>query len=152
MHLLHNIRSPELTGIKKKCMWASYINIIIGFGFASVWFWKWQKPITSEEMHKIIITSEDKVEHLGLSPRSELLYTHLFSCIVTGHCYAGGAIRALAHDYRVMRTKRGWFCLPEVNLGLQFSEANILLMRYEILHFNSCYFVVNPKIWLEFSH
>ena len=55
-----------------------------------------------------------------------------------GHAFAGGAIRALAHDYRVMQTKRGWFCLNEVNLGLHFGEANILLLRYEILHFFCC--------------
>lgn len=37
---------------------------------------------------------------------------------IQGHAFAGGAILAMAHDRRVMRTDRGYFCLPEINLGL----------------------------------
>lgn len=36
-----------------------------------------------------------------------------------GHTYAAGAIFAMAHDTRVMRTDRGFFCLPEIYLGLE---------------------------------
>jgi len=47
----------------------------------------------------------------------------------TGHAFALGAILALAHDYRVMRTKKGWFCLPEVKYDMLFGKATILLLR-----------------------
>lgn len=42
---------------------------------------------------------------------------------VGGHCYAAGALFALAHDYRIMRRDRGWFCLPSVDVGIPFTRA-----------------------------
>jgi len=38
---------------------------------------------------------------------------------LNGHAFGYGAMVALAHDQRVVRADRGWFCLPEVDLGLQ---------------------------------
>lgn len=37
---------------------------------------------------------------------------------VNGHAFAGGAMLAVAHDYKVMRIDRGFWCIPEVDLGL----------------------------------
>ena len=40
-----------------------------------------------------------------------------------GHTFAGGLFFALAHDQRVMRADRGFACLPEVLLGMEFTAG-----------------------------
>lgn len=52
-------------------------------------------------------------------------------CAVQGHCFAAGAMLALSHDFTVMRSDRGFWCLPEVDLGLQFTPGmnDLLLAR-----------------------
>jgi enoyl-CoA hydratase/carnithine racemase len=42
---------------------------------------------------------------------------------VNGHAFAAGAMFASAHDYLVMRQDRGYWCLPEVDLGLPLTAA-----------------------------
>ncbi len=46
-----------------------------------------------------------------------------------GHTYAAGAMLALAHDRRVMRSDRGYFCLPEADINIPFTPGmNALIM------------------------
>lgn len=42
---------------------------------------------------------------------------------VNGHAFGAGAMLATSHDFRVMRADRGYWCLPEVNLGMPFTVA-----------------------------
>lgn len=48
---------------------------------------------------------------------------------INGHAFAGGAMLALAHDFRVMRSDRGYFCLPEVDLGLPLGAGMAELIK-----------------------
>jgi len=42
---------------------------------------------------------------------------------VNGHAFGAGAMLATSHDFRVMRADRGYWCLPEVHLGMPFTIA-----------------------------
>jgi enoyl-CoA hydratase/carnithine racemase len=48
---------------------------------------------------------------------------------IQGHAFAAGAMIALAHDQRVMRSDRGFFCMPEIDIRIPFTPGmNALIM------------------------
>ena len=48
---------------------------------------------------------------------------------MNGHAFAAGAMMALAHDYRVMRADRGFFCLPEVDIKIPLAPGMNSLIK-----------------------
>jgi enoyl-CoA hydratase/carnithine racemase len=46
--------------------------------------------------------------------------------LITGHTFGGGCPFALSHDYRIMNSQRGFFCMPPVDLGLSFPGIGTL--------------------------
>ncbi|OBK20766.1 enoyl-CoA hydratase-related protein [Mycobacterium asiaticum] len=51
---------------------------------------------------------------------------------VVGHAFGAGAMLALAHDYRVMRADRGFFCFPEVDIHIPFTPGMAALIQAKV--------------------
>lgn len=64
-----------------------------------------------------------------------------FACVtvaaINGHAFAAGAMFALAHDFRVMRSDRGYFCLPEVDIGMTFTPSMESLITARLSKFTA---------------
>ncbi|WP_433917505.1 enoyl-CoA hydratase-related protein [Streptomyces canus] len=46
-----------------------------------------------------------------------------------GHAFAAGAMFSLAHDFRIMRADRGYWCLPEADIDIPFTPGMSALIQ-----------------------
>lgn len=51
---------------------------------------------------------------------------------VNGHAFGAGAMLAIAHDYRVMRDDRGYYCFPEVDINIPFTPGMAALIQAKL--------------------
>ncbi len=51
---------------------------------------------------------------------------------VVGHAFGAGAMLAIAHDFRVMRADRGYFCFPEVDIRIPFNPGMAALIQAKL--------------------
>lgn len=51
---------------------------------------------------------------------------------VVGHAFGAGAMLSLAHDFRVMRADRGYFCFPEVDINIPFTPGMAALIQAKL--------------------
>jgi enoyl-CoA hydratase/carnithine racemase len=53
---------------------------------------------------------------------------------INGHAFAGGAMLTCTFDERIMRADRGYWCLPEVDLGLPLTPAMYATVASRLPH------------------
>lgn len=74
----------------------------------------WMGTVSPEDTAKHIVRVHDLYKRMLTLPVITI-------CALNGHGFAAGAMLALTHDYRVMRSDRGFFCLPEVDIQIPFT-------------------------------
>ena len=51
---------------------------------------------------------------------------------VNGHAFGAGALLATAHDFAVMRSDRGFWCMPEADLGLPLTPQYLSVLTAKL--------------------
>lgn len=53
-------------------------------------------------------------------------------CCINGHAFGAGFMAALCHDYRIMRSDRGFVCANEMQLGMAIPKPELALFRHKL--------------------
>ena len=51
---------------------------------------------------------------------------------VNGHAFGAGSMLGVAHDFRVMRSDRGYYCFPEVDIRIPFTPGMAALIQAKL--------------------
>lgn len=86
---------------------------------------EWLSRDDTEGLREFVIEAEKLLARL-------LLMNRVTVAALNGHAFAAGAMMSLCHDFRVMREDRGWFCLPEIDIGIPFSPGMDSLIRAKL--------------------
>ncbi|SRR6056297_2222640 len=90
---------------------------------------EWLTPFISagdfDNVKKFLYLQNDLFKRLVTSPMIAI-------AAISGHAFAGGAILSCAFDFRLMRSDRGYFCFPEVDLGIPFLPGMLELLKSSI--------------------
>jgi enoyl-CoA hydratase/carnithine racemase len=86
----------------------------------------WLIPAVQKEGSKV--QQKFMTELYGLMKRI-LTFPMITIAAITGHAFAGGAFLSFAHDFRLMRSDRGWLCLPEVDINMTLGPVFIGLSK-----------------------
>lgn len=95
---------------------------------------EWLVPIIQNQK---ISEAKDFFYQMNRMFKRLVTYPMVTIAAMTGHAFAGGAIMCCAFDFRFMRSDRGYFCFPEVDLGIPFLPGmNALLNKAIPMYMN----------------
>ena len=66
---------------------------------------------------------------------------------INGHAFGAGGQLAVAHDFRVMRSERGYFCMPEVDMRIPLHPAMTALLQARVPASTLHKVIVTGKRW-----
>lgn len=89
---------------------------------------EWMLGEASEEQREDYIP-----DVLGLLARV-LTFPMITVAAINGHAFGAGAQLSLAHDYRVMRTERGYWCMPEIDMGAPLHPGMTAIIQARLPH------------------
>jgi enoyl-CoA hydratase/carnithine racemase len=89
----------------------------------------WLFPVIQ---NKDVKTAKDFFYLLNVFFKRTLMSPMITVAAINGHAFAGGAIYTCAFDFRFMRSDRGFFCVPEVDLGIPFLPGMLALLNRAI--------------------
>ena len=58
-----------------------------------------------------------------------LVFPAITVAAVNGHAFGAGAQLAVAHDYKVMRSGRGYFCMPEIDMKVPLHPGMTAILQ-----------------------
>jgi enoyl-CoA hydratase/carnithine racemase len=58
-----------------------------------------------------------------------LVFPAISVAAINGHAFGAGAQLAIAHDYRVMRTDRGYLCMPEIDMRVPLHPGMTAILQ-----------------------
>ncbi len=126
----------------------------IGIGMIDSWNSMLDDVIDNDDVSALVVVGSDRywstgldleevsrfteVEQMSFLRRVDLLLGRILElplvtiAALNGHTYAAGALLALAHDFRVMRRDKGYFCLPSIDVGIPFSPGMSALITAKL--------------------